>query len=138
MWNVVECQLLVKPEVSQIVILHEILLGFEALLASSLGLGFTARGNKVVEADNLRSDKALLQVRVNGARSLPGADAFANRPGPILFPSNGQERNVACLAESAGEQRVAILKFFSGSYRDWLAGKKAVRGHRLEVLRSQA
>jgi hypothetical protein len=69
--------------------LHDVLLGFQALLAGSLGLGFSAGRDEVLETDDLGPNKPLLKIGVDGAGSFPRTNAFANRPGAIFFAADG-------------------------------------------------
>src|SRR4029450_12484631 len=61
----------VKPEVNEVVVVHDVRLDFQALLSGALGLSPPARLDKVREADDLGPDKPFLDVRVNRAGGLP-------------------------------------------------------------------
>ena len=124
----------VEPEVHQVVVLHDILLEFQALLAGALGLGLAAGFDEIGEADDLRANEALLDVRMDGARRFPGGRAFANRPGAVLLAADGEERDVAGVREGAQEQRLGVLQFLARRDGDRLVGVKAVRRDRLQVL----
>src|SRR6516225_9713360 len=93
--------LLIKPKVCEVVVLHHILLRFEALFPGALGLGFAPGSDKIFKADDLGADKALLNIGVDRARSFPGGDSFANGPGAIFFAADCQEANIARLSKSA-------------------------------------
>src|SRR6266404_2811010 len=58
-----------KPKVHQIVILHDILFGFQTLFARPFRLCLAARLNEIFKPDDFSADKTLLQIGVNGAGS---------------------------------------------------------------------
>ena len=64
--------LFVHPEVSDIAVLHDVFLLFQAHFTGPLGLRFAARLDEVVEADDLSPDEPLLQIGMNDAGCFPG------------------------------------------------------------------
>ena len=102
--------LFVKAKVCEVIVLHNILFSFEALVAGPLGLSFATGSNEISEADDLGADEPLLHVRVDSSSRFPGRCALANRPGAIFFSANRQKANVAGIRESLQEERVGILE----------------------------
>src|SRR5688572_31023081 len=70
----------IEPEFDDVAVLHDVILALEAGFALRPRLEHRARGDEVVERDDLGLDEALLEVRVDHAgrgRRLP---ALADRP----------------------------------------------------------
>src|ERR1051326_5295286 len=112
-------RLFAETKIHQVVVLHQVLFGFEPQFAGALCLGFTTRGAEIGEADDLRTNKALLQIRVDGASRLPRGRALANGPGPVFFASNGQKTDEPGFLEGAQEDGVGRGKFRARCYRNW-------------------
>src|SRR5882672_604750 len=64
-WKCNDYFLFIEAEVYEVIILHNILLGLQSLFARALGLGFAASSNEIFKPNDLRTDEALLKVRVN-------------------------------------------------------------------------
>src|SRR5438128_3445433 len=129
-------RLFIEAEVEQIVVLDDVLFGFQALFAGAFGLGFAAGLNKILKTNDLGTDEALLNVRVDGSGSFPGADAFADWPGAIFFAADGQKANVSGALKGAQEQRIRALKLVAGRYGDRFVGIETMRGDGLKFLRT--
>ena len=64
--------LLVKTKARQIVVLHQVVLHFEALLIRTLGQRLPSSLNEVVVADDFSPDESLLDIGVNRPPGPPG------------------------------------------------------------------
>src|SRR5262245_3672723 len=95
---------LIKSKIRYVIILHDVLLGFEAQLASAFGFCLAAGLDEVRKADDLCADEPLLDVRVDRAGSLPGSHALPNRPCAVFLSAHGEKAEISALSERADHQ----------------------------------
>src|SRR6266545_7080894 len=93
------CVLLIESEIHDVVVLHQVILQFEALFAGALRLRLAAGLDEVREADDLGADEALLDVRVDGPGGFPRGQAGADGPSAVFFSADGEETEVTALLE---------------------------------------
>ena len=74
-----------------IAVLHYIVLAFDGNLARLAAFCFAAQGNIVVVFDNLCTDKATLEVRVDNTRSLRSFHSFLESLRTTFFGTCGEE-----------------------------------------------
>src|SRR6185295_4417413 len=95
----------------KVVVLEYVIPYLQAYLAGALGLCLTPCLKEILVADDLGANEPLLDIRMNGARRLPGRDPLADRPSPVFFAPHGQEGDVASLFEGTYEQPIRFLQF---------------------------
>src|SRR5690606_30207458 len=75
----------VEAELDDVAVGHDVVLALDAGLAGGARRGDRARGDEVVERDDLRLDEALFEVGVNDSGGLRRLPALADRPGARLL-----------------------------------------------------
>jgi len=126
--------LLIEAEIQEVVVLDNILLGFETLLAGTFSLRFSTRGNEIGKVDHFRANETFLNVGMDSASGFPDGDPFPNGPGTIFLSADCKKANVTGIGESTDEESVWILQIFRGGDRGGFVGVEIVRRNGLKVF----